>query len=217
MKISVSVMAHPDRAAQVDALKKELGYPIRVAFDMSGPPSRDPERIWDTARRAWGMHDHDADWHLLLQDDAIVATNLLDELPRALQYVPERAVVSLYVGGGRPMSTSWAKAAAEADRINASWIVASRALWGVALILPRVLIAPMMEYGNRQRGIPDDMRVNRWAARERIPVWYTWPCLVNHPNEGSLAGHGNGRMARSFIDNARDASWSGPAITWRGV
>lgn len=215
MKISASIMAHPDRAREVDALRAALVYPVRVAFDMEGPPSRDPDRIWRTARRAWEMHDAGADWHLLLQDDAIVATNLLDELPGALERVPERCIVSLYVGDGRPMSMQWGQLTAEAERAGASWIVTPRVLWGVGVLVRTAMIGDMLAYCDRQYGITDDMRVGRWGQRSKLETWYTWPCLVDHPDGGSLIGHGGGRTARSFRKEARGADWSGPIVRWK--
>lgn len=215
MKISVSIMAHPDRAPVVDSLKATLGAPARVAFDMDGPPSRDPARIWNTARRAWEMHDEHADWHLLLQDDAVPAAHLLEQLPAALKHVPARCVVSLYLGSGRPMATTWNKVTAEADAKGAAWIVGPRCLWGVALLLPTSCIPDMIAYGNRQHGIPDDMRVQRWAQRERMETWYPWPSLVDHPDAGSIIGHGTGRTARAFRGDARGADWSGPVVRLR--
>lgn len=208
-------MAHPDRALDVERLREALEYPARVAFDMEGPPSRDPERIWNTARRAWEMHDPNADWHLLLQDDAIVATNLLESLARGLEYVPRECIVSLYVGTGRPMAGAWRGVVDEANEVGASWIIGPRSLWGVGLLLPTHLIGEMITYAQTQRGIPDDMRVGRWGQRSKLETWFTWPCLVSHPEGSSLIGHGAGRTAWSFRGDARGSVWDGPVVKWK--
>ena len=222
MRISVSVMAHPDREGRVDALVDELAAGRRpldrdgvsVAWDNEGPPSREPNRIWRTARRAWSMHDADADWHLLLQDDAVPAHHLLERLPEALDRVPRRSIVSLYLGNVRPLAMKWEKVARRADTEGASWIVGPRCLWGVAIALPVPLIPAMVGYADRQHGIPDDMRVGRWGQRERLEVWHPWPSLVSHADAPSLTGHGPGRTARSFRRDARGATWDGPVVHW---
>lgn len=208
-------MAHPDRAADVDLLRERLGFPARVAFDMGGAPSRDPDRIWDTARRAWEMHDARADWHLLIQDDAIVAVDLVAGLEQALKYVPARSLVSLYLGMGRPMAGMWGKVVDEAIEREASWIVGPRLMWGVGVLLPTPLIGDMISYCNTQRGATDDMRVGRWGQRSKLETWYTWPSLVDHPDGSSLIGHGGGRTAWGFQPNASNGAWGGPVVRWK--
>ena len=223
MKISTSIMAHPEREQSVTRLSFELNAgrspldwgTIPVAWDTEGAPSRDPERIWNTARRAWELYDPSADWHLLLQDDAIVATNLLEVLPRALEYVPPACVVSLYVGTGRPLAGIWGRVCAEANEVGASWIVGPRPLWGVGLMLPTAVIPDMIAYCQTQRGVPDDMRLGRWAQRSKLETWFTWPCLVSHPEGSSLIGHGAGRTAWSFRGDARGSAWDGPVVQWK--
>lgn len=215
MKVSVSVMAHPDREHMVSALWKKLGRITPVAWDDEGEPSRDHDRVWRTARKAWMLHDPSADWHLLLQDDAVPADGLLEELPRALAHVPDWCIVSLYAGSRRPMSMMWNQVATEADKVGASWVVGSRALWGVALAIPTGSILEMVSYGDKQRGIPDDMRVGKWGALRKLETWYTWPSLVNHPEGKSLVGHGEGRTARAFRGDATGAQWNGPVVRWQ--
>lgn len=206
MRLSASIMAHPDRAGQVDALRESLGQLVPVSWDAWGSPHRDHDRIWGVARRAWEMHDQAADWHLLLQDDAIVAPDLLEAITKGLEHVPPQAIVSLYIGTGRPLSWVWQRLGARADSEGASWIVGPRSMWGVALALPTALIGDMIAYGDRQHGLADDMRVGRWARRQRLEAWFPWPSLVNHPDGDSLVGHGTGRSALRMVE--------GSALTW---
>lgn len=207
-------MAHPDRAARVDELRAALGTLVPVAWDAEGPPKRDPDRIWRTARRAWEMHHPDADWHLLLQDDAIVAPDLLEATSAALTCVPPRAIVSLYIGTGRPLPWMWKQLGERADQGGASWIVGPRVMWGVALAVRTESIPDMLAYADQQHGIPDDMRVGRWARRQRWQAWFPWPSLVNHPDDESLLGHGSGRSALRFAGgSALDWNPTGPVIS----
>lgn len=207
--ISLSIMAHPARSGWVDALRGELGD-VPVGWDDEGPPRRDHDRVWRTARRAWNLYDRNAQWHLVLQDDALPVPGLLGHLQRALERVPERAMVNLYMGAQRPMSGLWTGLIRRADDAGASWVVGPMSMWGVATVLPTSLIPEMIAGCDALHGLPDDQRIGRWCARFKVPCWYPWPSLVDHRDEGSLLGHGPGRVARA-VGVGHD--WGGPVIT----
>src|SRR5690606_31733722 len=99
-------MAHPARRAWVTELHDQLG-PVPAAWDQ-----RNNE--WDTGARAWRLHDPDADWHLVLQDDAILCPNFADRLHATLAQAPT-GPVSLYIGTGRPRQTQVQRALRDAD------------------------------------------------------------------------------------------------------
>lgn len=216
MTISVSIMAHPDRTLRVNALRNALSIgPIPTAWDLEGPPRRDPERLWRNARAAWMMYDPGCAWHLLLQDDALPAAHLMAALPKALENVRCPSVVSLYIGSGRPAPGVWYDLARRADAAGASWVVGPMVMWGVALALPTHLIPEMLAWGDRQHRLTDDMRVGKWAKRRGLEAWFPWPSLVNHPDGESLVGHGAGRTARKFLDgDARKVDWAGPVVRY---
>lgn len=207
-------MAHPDRTDLVQTLQYRLGTgpgAIPVAWDDEGPPKRDTERLWRVARRAWLAYDPGADWHLLLQDDAIPIPGLLEETARALPHVPLHAILSLYLGNTRPIPRVWEELGGRADEAGASWVVGPRSMWGVALALPVPVIEEMVEFCDRQTGIPDDMRVGRWARRKHREAWFPWPSFVDHPPGDSLLGH---NAARSAIRFRGDSPWrpDGPVV-----
>lgn len=215
MSLSVSIMAHPDRRAQVRALQERLIVSAPVGWDNEGNAGRDPDRIWRTARRAWELYNPAAAWHLLLQDDAVIPVGFLAAACRALDHVRCPSVVSFYTGSGRPLSPQWDRVAARADAAGASWIIGPRVMWGVALAVPTHLIPEMLAACDRFYAVPDDMRVGRWMKRSRLEAWFSWPSLVNHPDEGSLTGHGSGRTARNYVGpDARSATWEGPVVRW---
>ena len=158
-------MAHPDRAPYVDELTDALGRWVTVHWDQEGPPSGNADRVWRTARGAWLQHDPAADFHLLLQDDALVSHHLLTGLEQALEHVPPGAIVSPYLGRGGATPARWSRMAADADRRGASFVVSAKLMWGVALILPVSRIAEMIDRADRMAGVTDDMRVAGWADR----------------------------------------------------
>lgn len=216
MRLSCSIMAHPARVEQVAQLDRHLGNRgLPVYWDDEGPPSRDPERAWRTARGAWQLHDPTSDWHLLLQDDAIANPDLLRVAACALRYVPENAAVSFYMGKQRPTPGVWTTLARAADKKGAAWIVGPMLMWGVALALPTKRIPEMIEYSDRKYMLADDQRVGRWARSARLEPWFSWPSLVDHPPDGSIVGHGPARVAHRFAEYGTVFDWGGPVVRYR--
>lgn len=217
MKLSASIMAHPDRAPMVDQLRQALGLShgvTPVAWDDEGPPSGNADRIWRTARKGWELADPAADWHLLIQDDALPCADLLAGLEQALDYVPLDAVVSPYLGKGGAAPHRWHRMAAEADHRDASFVRSAKLMWGVAIVLPVALIPEMIERADVMAGVPDDMRVAGWCDRRRGEVWYTWPSLVDHQPVPSITKHRakDRRAERHHVGSALSINWSGPVV-----
>lgn len=215
MKLSASVMAHPDRQAEVDQLLAALDREVPIYWDEEGPPSGKADRVWRTARGAWNLADPAADWHALIQDDALVCPDFLTGLEHALAYVPPDAVVSAYLGTGRTVPIRWEALARAADTARASWVRTQKLMWGVCIVLPVELIPEMIERADRRAGVPDDMRVAGWAEKTGREVWYSWPSLVDHRRVPSLTKHrASDRAARRWhTGSALDLSWSGAVVT----
>lgn len=217
MKVSVSVMAHPQRQAEVDLLLAGLGDAVPIAWDEEGPASGNHDRVWRNCRKAWEMHDHDADWHVVLQDDANVCSDLLAALPVALGHAPQMgaAIVSLYLGDGRAVPRRWDVLAEKANARGAAWVRTLKLMWGVAIAIPVPLIPEMIEAGNRKANVPDDMRISGWAERSKREVWYSWPSLVDHRPVPSLTKHNasDRRARRHWEGSALAIDWSGPVLT----
>lgn len=215
MKLSASVMAHPNREAEVGHLLAALDRPVPVHWDPEGAPSGNGDRVWRVARAAWQLHDPEADWHVLIQDDARPCVDLLAGLERALAYVPPDAVVSPYLGTGRNVPIRWEAMARAADAAGAPWVRSTKLMWGVCIALPTALISEMIECADRRAGVPDDMRVAGWAERRGSEVWYTWPSLVDHLPVASLTKHkARERIAHTFHKgSALEINWIGHAVT----
>jgi hypothetical protein len=211
-------MAHPARSGEVDELRRALGLSHGVTpvyWDDQGPPSGNADRVWRTARGGWSLADPDADWHALIQDDALVCPDFLAGLERALEHVPLDAVVSPYLGTGRTVPIRWEALARAADSAGASWVRTQKLMWGVCVVLPTALIPEMLARADRRTGIADDMRVAGWAEKTDREVWYLWPSLVDHRKVPSLTKHrAHDRVARRWHSgSALDLSWSGSVVT----
>lgn len=215
MKLSASIMAHPDRADRVRELMAALDRPVAIHWDGEGPPSGNGDRVWRTARGAWELADPDADWHVLIQDDAVPCEDFLAGLERALAFVPPDAVVSPYLGTGRNVPIRWEAMAGAASTADARWVRSQKLMWGVSIVLPVKLIPDMIQYANTRAGVPDDMRVAGWAERRGHEVWYTWPSLVDHLPVPSLTKHkARERVARRHHQgSALSIEWNAQAVT----
>lgn len=214
MKLSGSIMAHPDRSALVDDLRSRLDRDVPVAWDDEGPPSGNSDRVWRTARRGWQLADPEADFHVLIQDDALPCADFMAGLEAALEFVSADAVVCPYLGRGGAAPKRWANMAAEASRRDAHWVVSAKLMWGVAICLPVALIPAMIERADVAVGVPDDMRVAGWIQRRRAEVWYTWPSLIDHRDGPSITKHRakERRAERHHQGSALELAWTGPVV-----
>lgn len=190
----MSVMAHPSRADAVERLLPRLSLdPALVAWD------RKNDR-WDTGRRAWEMHDPHAEFHLVVQDDALVAKDLLAGVAKATEFLPQDAIASLYVGTRRPLAFKVEKAVQHARSLKPSWIVMPGLNWGVAILVPTSQIEQMLVWCDKQDYPNYDRRIGRYFVDvKRWHTWCTWPSLVDHSDGESLCGHGEGRKAHHFV------------------
>lgn len=215
--LSASIMAHPKRAHLIPRLTERLGLSADdVAWD------RRSER-WDTGRRAWEMYDPTADYHLVIQDDAVVAADLIPGLEKALDHVPAEANVCPFIGTRRPAQRVVQQLIRTAERKKASWIEFPSLFWGVAIIVPTPVIGDMLAFGDSITAYPNyDKRIGQFfVQRLHWPTYCTWPNLVDHRDDlESLCGHGAGRVAHRFAGeqaSALDVDWGGTVAKYGGL
>jgi hypothetical protein len=209
----MAVMAHPSREKLVEVLSDRLDRDHTVVWDQRN----DRWHTGSRAQLAWRTVDPDATHHLVVQDDAVVPRHLGAGIERALGYAPEGAALSLYLGRVRPFAgrIERAVAAADAQELPVSWFVMRELNWGVGVVLPTRFIDRMVHEQARVNVLEYDRRMSRWLVRHRIPVWYTWPSLVDHRDGPSLVAHGEGRHAYRFVGEDASAltpEWSGEAL-----
>lgn len=214
MRLSASIQAHPERAPLVAELQTILGSSVPVHWDDEGPASGNPDRGWRTARGAWQLADPGSDWHVLIQDDALPCADFLPGLERALEHVPDDAVVCPYLGRGGAIGERFALLGQRADQRGASFVVSDSLMWGVAICLPTRLISEMISHVDRMYRITDDMRVAGWAKRTGREVWYPWPSLVDHRPVPSITKHraADRRAVRHHDGSALELNWNGPVV-----
>jgi len=213
MRLSAAIMAHPTREPEVTELQAALDRPVPVAWDPNPTPSPDPARRWVTGRQAWELHDPEADWHLVLQDDAVVCPDLLAGLEHALTELGPEGLVSAYSGAGRPDQKSVHRALGQAERRGYSWLSTWSLNWGVAIIAPVATIPDMLDWCSQPARSKRnyDLRIGQYYRDiQGWRTWYTHPSLVDHRDDiASLIGHGAGRIAHTMhTGSALDIDWS---------
>jgi hypothetical protein len=215
MTISAAVMAHPKRKKQAEKLAKQLrGYPfvsVNVIYDT--PEAASHEQEWDNGTRALKDGVGKADWHVVVQDDAILCREFYNNVMGAINNVPSKSLISLYTGTARPMGKR-VKAAVDKAK-DETWLSYWLLMWGVGILIPSDHIEPMIEFV-ADRTEPYDTRIGIFYQRNRLPVYYTMPSLVNHDDElGTLLpGHGTepgARVAHRFATGL--VTWNKHVIT----
>lgn len=210
MGLSVSVMAHPRRAAWANDLARHLGG-VPVVWD------RQNDR-WETGRRSLLAFEASADHHLVVQDDAILCKDFLPAVERAAAAAGEHPI-GLYVGRVRPHQTTITPAVELALRKSAPWLSGYGPFWGVAIVIPTAHILDLVRWGDEHPSIPNyDRRIEAWYTARRVDCWYTVPSLADHrsvqENPSLIAGRNGDRQAHVFCGDrsALEIDWSLPPI-----
>lgn len=192
--ITTAIMAHPDRRAQAEKLARR--HRAWVTWDRMG--SR-----WDTGRRAWlSIADSPQPYGMVLQDDALPVPGFAEALPKMLRHVPEGSPVVLYAGS----TSRWAPVFREVP--NVSFLVMDWIWWGPGIIMPTELIRDAVRFGDEQEGDQYDHMLGTMFHVKHIPVYYTWPSLVDHARGPSLVpGRVGNRRAYRVSRQASRERW----------
>lgn len=210
-ELSVAIMAHPKRKDWVPALEEKLPN-VRTVWDRANDR-------WDTGSRSLLAHT-DAQWHMVVQDDALLPPDFYEGVKRMLTYVPPSSPVGLYYGATRPRPIETANLVARAKVSAASFIVHNGPWWGVGIVLPSAHIRSVVEWGDKRKDIPNyDRRIARWYNQEGIECWYPQPSLIEHrhgaENPSLVPGrNGTNRRAHRFVGprSALQVDWTRPVV-----
>lgn len=199
-------MAHPSRGELARALAARLEAPIE--WDRRGEE-------WDTGRRALLAYDPAADYHVVVQDDAIVPDSFLEAVDLVTD-TAEGAPLGLYVGRVRPYARLVTKAVAAAERAGAPWIQARGPWWGVATAWPVGMIPALVAWCDLSTHPYYDNRLRAFVRQAGLWCRYPIPSLVDHdPALKSLVDYGGGdRRAHRYIGDRDPASidWTLEAV-----
>lgn len=198
MKISVTVMAVPRRKLQAEYLKSILSlYPfadVSITYDQQYKGNHDSE--WENGKNSLLAGVGKGDYHVVIQDDAILTPHFYENIEGAIRNCPEpNHLISLYTGKARPFPKRIQAAVDKA--YHATWLRHYMLIWGVGIIIPTNHIETMLEF-LEDYGEPYDTRIGMFYQRNMLPVYYTMPCLVDHDDElgTAIPGHGTEPGAR---------------------
>lgn len=187
LKISVAVMAHPKRRAyafSLAAILSEMPFTkVEVIFDKSN-------NEWATGVRAINERDLEADWHIVIQDDARITENFYNNVHKALSILKRKTCVSFYFGKTSPFPQQSEKAYKKAREIGASWIQTQTLFWGVCIALPCEHIPNLVTFcAGLDR--PYDNRIGKYFYENKMPVLNLMPSIADHfPLESLIPKHG---------------------------
>lgn len=188
MTAAVAIVAHPARLDDANALSD------RVQADYLSLDHESRGERWNHQHALAALIDTDADWLVLLEDDAVPCSDFRDRLDDVLATAPG-SLVSLYLGTGR-----WAghdhrihagvvhRLIARADRDGTGWIRAD-GMWHAVGIAVRREQAKRLLRHLRSNGQPTDQAISAWCKYTRTPVHYTHPSLVDHADGPTVTDH----------------------------
>lgn len=200
---SLAIMAHPSRRDLAEPLARRLDAPI--VWDRNGVE-------WETGREALLAYESDADWHVVVQDDAIVPARFREALECVTAPLEPEQPLGLYVGRCRPRARMVTKAVRAAIDSSSPWIEAGGPWWGVAVCLPTQSIPALVASADLYRSRFYDRRVGEFFRLAGRWCRYPIPSLVDHdPDLPSLVDSGGGnRRAHVYIGDRdpRSIDWS---------
>lgn len=204
MSLSAAVVAHPVRAHEATRLTNLLGAELFMDSHRLGE--------WPNHRRAlaWAA-DQDATHTLIVEDDAVVPSDLIALCQQAITHRPDD-LLGLYVGRLKPLRIAVANAVAAAEATQASWITHDWLLWGVAVIVPTATIPVLLEVCD-QASTPYDTRLGRaWARTQGRPIQFPWPSLVDHADTPSVIERRGPRQVGRVAHRVGVPTWIGGTV-----
>ena len=104
---------------------------------------------------------------------------------------------------------------AVAKVVDETWLDYWLLMWGVGIVIPTKHIEPLLDFV-ADRTEPYDTRIGIFYQRNRLPVYYTMPSLVDHDDEMGtvIPGHGTKPGARVAHRLATGLiTWNNKSIT----
>lgn len=197
MQISVTVMAVPARKVQAETLRTALSdYPfsdVSVTYDDVAAGTHESE--WNNGANCLRAGLGKGDCHVVIQDDAILTPHLYENIEGAIRNAPTKSIISLYTGKARPFPIRITEAINKV--VDETWLQYILLMWGVGIVIPTSHIEPLLDFVS-DRTEPYDTRIGIFYQRNRLPVYYTVPSLVDHDDDlgTAIPGHGTKPGAR---------------------
>lgn len=186
MRISIAIMAHPSRGLQAGILYKRVkAMPFTQATLVMDTTNTE----WNTGKAALQAYRKPSDWHVVIQDDAILTPDFYENIVSMITTLGKKTLISLYTGTARPLPN---RVTAAVNKVEESGFLRSfQLLWGVGIVIPTDHIEPMLEFVE-DIDLQYDNKIGEFYCRNGLPVYYCIPSLVDHDDdlETLIDGHG---------------------------
>lgn len=193
MKISYSVMAHPRRKEWAESLAEQIDCPIAWDTDST---------VWNTRKKALLLAPADSDFHVVIQDDAILCADFKDKAEKFINEHKDKAV-QLYFG-----NRSKEDKTEMATGLEKGFILRKFCAWGVAIGTPTAWIPEMIQFGDGYPAWQDDTKIKYFLAHKGYQTAFPMPCLVDHrrmKENPTLTGCADSdRYSPYFIDGVQE-------------
>ena len=197
--LSISVMAHPQRANFFQGLRDKLGD-VPFSIDQKN-------NLIENCKAAWRLHDPAADFHVVIQDDAIVCSNFKE---RAIKFITARESERIAYGNPVQGYNFFIRQEYPNEKMRefekTGYYFEGRNRGGVAICLPVNQIENMLEFFDTIDNRHDDERISQWIAKNKFRMCFPIPSLIDHNDHNpSVAGNKPNvvRQAYKFIDNEK--------------
>jgi GR25 family glycosyltransferase involved in LPS biosynthesis len=173
-------MAHPKRDEFIPYLKKVLGYTTPMAYD------KDSKGLLWNCLEAWKLYDKSADYHCVIQDDVLFATDFKERVQQHVEFAHNQTngeVALILCMMNRPR---FRKNVREAKRDGKNYTWLEHLHTGNSIILPVKYIEEMMEFYKTLTFPLDDKRIDTFVSKKGLKVYCPLPNLIEHRKEPSL-------------------------------
>lgn len=171
-----------------DTRRKEKA--INLANKLNASLALDNDGRWGPTVnhcRGWTLGNTEkCDWIVVIEDDAILCNNFLENVAVALENAPT-PLVSFYLGTSYPTHlVAKAQAALEkAENQGDEWVLLRTLNHAVCVALRQPLVESMLEYVV-SRKLPIDEAITEWAKSLRIQASYPVMSLVDHLDDDTI-------------------------------
>lgn len=183
----IGVVAHTSRRDQAEQLADTVTAQYLSVDDGTLGCNGNHKKVWAQ------LADHDTEWSIVLEDDAIPVPDFVEQAQRALDNAPGH-VMSFYLGRHHIPTIEWERrkqdAITRADDTDASFITTTYLLHAVATAMRTDAIPSMWNHINRLPDVfPIDEAITHWVQNYGLTVAYTWPSLVDHADQPTTFRH----------------------------
>lgn len=195
-------MGYEGRSDLFPHLRERLGDVPFLVDALKGTPEN--IGVWQNCKRAWLAYDPKADYHVVIQDDAIVCKDFKE---RAEAFITkhhsdsEHRAFNFYFGNKRALREL------AIEGMKKGFAIKDRPSWGVAICLPTKLIQNMVKVCDTYHNPQDDVRIGKYLVFRKMKIYYPLPSLIDHRSadetESLVGDPGRTRQAWFFIDDKK--------------